>query len=111
MDRRPLLSHSLPRPERFSRSERGRGEDATGANNDDVVNALIYVFIVVSDVRPSFVRRMSREGGREGGRNLEEMETTTTLKFGSRRASGGAAAAAAARIADARDGSVRKRGF
>ena len=42
----------------------------TGANNDDVVNGVIYGFIIVaSDVRTAFVhryiRRMTGEGGRE----------------------------------------------
>ena len=43
----------------------------TGANNDDVVNGVIYGFIIVASdvrVRPSCIRRMTREGGREGGR-------------------------------------------
>ena len=58
------------------------GEEGAGANNDDVVNGLIYVFIlVICGLRTSHDER---------GGILEEMTTTTTtttLKFGSRRAS------------------------
>ena len=60
----------------------GFREEGAGANNDDVVNGLIYVFIVVI-----CGLRTSHDEGDEGRRRILEEMTTTTLKFGSRRAS------------------------